>query len=78
MTRCDAKRAGRALFDVTQPQRQRPPHARRPRRFETLSREHAELREALPSPFVPADAKVGIVAQVTARSASRRRRGTRC
>jgi F-type H+-transporting ATPase subunit delta len=66
MTAQDARRAGRALFEVTHPRGEARPTLDALTSFEALLVEHPPLREALLSPFVPGDRKRAIVDQVTA------------
>jgi F-type H+-transporting ATPase subunit delta len=61
----EARRAGRALFEVTQPKGEARPTLDALLTFGALLDQHAELREALSSPFVQADAKRAIVNEVT-------------
>jgi F-type H+-transporting ATPase subunit delta len=64
MTRQEARQSARALFDVTQPQGQARPTLEALEAFLSLVREHDELRAALTSPFVPSEAKKGIIDRV--------------
>jgi len=64
MTAQQARRAGRALFDVTNEVGNARLTLEGLAAFEGLVREHAELAKALQSPFVTGDAKVGIVTQL--------------
>lgn len=62
----EARRAGRALFEVTQPGGESRPTLDALLAFGQLLDQHAELREALLSPFVSGDAKRAVVNEVTA------------
>lgn len=64
MTAPEARRAGRALFEVTQARGDARPTLDGLEAFAALSREHADLSQALLSPFVTGDAKRAIVGQV--------------
>lgn len=64
MTTPEARRAGRALFDVTNEVGNARLTLDGLAAFETLVREHDELHKALQSPFVTGEAKVGIVTQL--------------
>ena len=66
MTSLDAKRAGRALFQATQPHGTARATLDGLEQFAALLTEHADLREAVTSVFVPADKKAAVVSQVTA------------
>ena len=65
MKAVEARRAGRALFEVTQPKGEARPTLDALLTFGALLDQHAELRDALSSPFVPGDAKRAIVNEVT-------------
>lgn len=65
MNAVEARRAGRALFEVTQPRGEARPTLDALLTFGALLDQHAELREALSSPFVHGDAKRAIVNEVT-------------
>jgi F-type H+-transporting ATPase subunit delta len=65
MTSVDAKRSGRALYQATRPHGAARATLDSLEQFAALLGEHADLREALMSPFVPADRKVAVVTQVT-------------
>ena len=65
MTSLDAKRAGRALYQATSSNGAARTTLDSLEQFATLIGEHADLREALMSPFVPADRKVAIITQIT-------------
>jgi len=62
----DARRAGRALFEVTQPRGEARATLDALSWFAALLDQHGELRDALFSPFVHGDAKRAIVNDVTA------------
>ncbi|BCS36114.1 ATP synthase subunit delta [Luteitalea sp. TBR-22] len=64
MTSLDAKRAGRALFQATQPHGTARATLDGLVEFMALLQENAELREVVTSVFVPASVKVGIIEQV--------------
>lgn len=66
MTAQEARRAGRALFEVTNPTGQARPTLDALLGFAGLLDAHADLRAALESPFVPGEAKRAIVNDVTA------------
>jgi F-type H+-transporting ATPase subunit delta len=66
MTSLDAKRAGRALFQATQPQGTARATLDGLLQFKSLLEEHAELREVVTSVFVPANLKIRVIEQVTA------------
>jgi len=65
MTSLDAKRAGRALYQATQPQGTARATLDGLVEFMTLLEENAELRDVVTSVFVPADKKMGIIERVT-------------
>ena len=64
MTSLEAKRAGRALFQATQPTGQARITLDGLLAFADLLEQHADLREAFGSVFVPAELKAGVVGQV--------------
>lgn len=64
MTSLEAKRAGRALYQATQPQGTARPTLDGLLAFQSALDEHADLRQALVSVFVPADRKRVVVEQV--------------
>lgn len=64
MTSLDAKRAGRALYQATQPGGAARATLDGLVEFQAALDEHADLREAMTSVFVPADKKLGILEQV--------------
>ena len=66
MTSLDAKRAGRALYQATQPHGAARATLDGLLEFKALLEEHAELREVVTSVFVPADLKIRVIEQVTA------------
>jgi F-type H+-transporting ATPase subunit delta len=66
MTSLDAKRAGRALFQATQPHGTARATLDGLEQFAALLGEHADLREAVTPVFVPAAQKAAVVSQVTA------------
>ena len=66
MTAQQARRAGRALFEVTNEAGNARLTLDGLSAFESLVHEHADLAKALQSPFVTGDAKVGIVRQLGA------------
>jgi F-type H+-transporting ATPase subunit delta len=65
MTSLEAKRAGRALFQATQPDGAARPTLDGLVAFMALLQDHAELRDVVTSVFVPAPIKMGIVEQIT-------------
>ena len=65
MNAAEARRAGRALFEVTQPKGEARPTLDALLTFGALLDQHAELRDALSSPFVSGEAKRAIVNEVT-------------
>ncbi|AMY13028.1 F-type ATPase subunit delta [Luteitalea pratensis] len=64
MTSLDAKRAGRALFQATQPKGAARATLDSLEQFAALLGQEAELRDALMSVFVPADRKMAAITQV--------------
>ena len=66
MRSLDAKRAGRALYEATRPHGAARVTLDSLERFAAVIDGHPDLRNALTSPFVPADRKVAIVDQVAA------------
>ena len=66
MTAPEARRAGRTLFEVTHATGQARPTLDALLAFQQLVDGHEELRQALVSPFVAADAKRAIVNELTA------------
>jgi F-type H+-transporting ATPase subunit delta len=65
MTSLEAKRAGRALYQSTQPHGAARATLDGLVVFMALLEDHAELREVVTSVFVPASMKIGIIEQVT-------------
>lgn len=65
MTAHEARRAGRALFEVTQQAGNARPTLDGLATFVALVQDHADLGKALQSPFVTGDAKRGIVEQLS-------------
>lgn len=65
MKAADARRAGRALYEVTQPKGEARPTLDALLSFGALLEQHADLRSALGSPFVSGEAKRAIVNEVT-------------
>ena len=65
MTAQDARRAGRALYEVTQPRGEARPTLDALLGFGALLEQHGELRDALVSPFVTGEAKRAIVNEIT-------------
>lgn len=66
MTSLDAKRAGRALYQATQPHGAARATLDGLLEFKALLEEHAELRDVVTSVFVPADLAIRVIEQVTA------------
>lgn len=66
MTASEARRAGRALFEVTRTSGQARPTLDALLSFGALLEEHAELRQVLLSPVVPPPAKRAVVDQIVA------------
>jgi F-type H+-transporting ATPase subunit delta len=64
MTSLDAKRSGRALFEATQPHGTARATLDSLDQFVAILREHANLRDALMSPFVDPHKKMAAITQV--------------